>query len=141
MLISQPDTIHASNGSRHGRSLSVLHVEDDEMVAAVTREMLEAQGWHVETCGEGNAALARMVGHARYDAFLVDFDLPNINGLELVARARKLAHRSRTPIAMLSATPVEREALAVGADVFLRKPQDIGSVAEAILRLLDQCDR
>ena len=53
---------------------------------------------------------------------IFDYDLPGINGLELVQRARKLAHRSRTPVAVLSATPVEAEAREAGADVFLRKP-------------------
>ena len=61
---------------------------------------------------------------------LVDYDLPELNGLELVDRARKLAHRSSTPIGVLSANPVEAEAREAGADVFLRKPHDIGLLAE-----------
>jgi len=31
--------------------IEFLHVEDEEMIAAITREMLESQRLHVETCG------------------------------------------------------------------------------------------
>ena len=68
--------------------------------------------------------------------FLIDYDLPNLNGLELVHHARKLAHRSQTPVVVLSASPVEAAARDAGADVFLRKPQDIGSLVETISTLI-----
>jgi two-component system, OmpR family, phosphate regulon response regulator PhoB len=134
-VIDEHDTVHCSIGDE-ARTVTILHIEDDEIVAAVTREMLEAQGWQVETCGDGNAAVEKISGDARYDFLLVDYDLPELNGLELVDRARKLSHRSSTPIGVLSANPVEAEAREAGADVFLRKPQDIGLLAETISGLL-----
>ena len=67
---------------------------------------------------------------------LVDCELPGVNGIELVRRARQLAHRSRIPIMMFSANPVEAAARDAGADVFLQKPQGIGSLVETISRLL-----
>ena len=42
---------------------------------------------------------------------------------------------------MFSASPVEAAARDVGVDVFLRKPQDIGSLAETINRLLEERDQ
>lgn len=114
------------------RTVRILHVEDDRTVAEMAKEMLEIQGWQVETCGDGHSALARISGEADYDVFLVDYDLPGINGLELVRHARKIDRCYRTPIVMLSATPVQAEARAAGADVFLQKPQDIGSLVETI---------
>jgi CheY-like chemotaxis protein len=118
--------------------VKILHVEDSEIVAGMAKEMLEAQGWNVETCADGNIALEKISGETDYDLLLVDYDLPGVNGLELVSRARKLAHRSHTPIVVLSATPVEREARQAGADVFLRKPQDVGSIVETIARLVGE---
>jgi CheY-like chemotaxis protein len=52
-------TVHCSTGGE-AQAVSILHVEDGEIVAAVTREMLEAQGWQVETCGDGNAAVEKI---------------------------------------------------------------------------------
>lgn len=51
-------------------------------------------------------------------------------------RARQLSHQRRTPCIMLSADDVEPEAWRVGADAFLRKPQDMGRLAATFTRLL-----
>lgn len=117
-------------------SIRILHVEDDETIAVLTREMLEAQGWYVETCSNGTSALEKISSEAPYDCLLVDYKLPDLNGLELVHRARALAHRSRTLIAVISANAVEAEAREAGANVFLSKPQDLLSLPDTIKRLL-----
>lgn len=116
----------------------ILHVEDSEIVAAMVKETVEDQGWQVETCANGKAALEKISSEADYDLLLIDYDLPGVNGLELVRRARGLAHRSRTPIVMLSASPVETAARQAGANVFLQKPRDVGSLIETITRLLEE---
>ena len=117
--------------------VTVLHVEDSDIVALMAKEMLESEGWEVETCSDGNAALEKICGPAQYDLLLLDYDLPGVNGLELVNRARKLVHRAHVPIVVLSATPVAASARKAGADVFLRKPQDVTVLVETITRLLD----
>ena len=119
-------------------TVRILYVEDDETIAANTIEMLEQQGWQVDSCADANAGLARLLSDARYHFVLVDYRLPGLNGLELVRRARTLAHRAHTPIAVISATPVEAEAKDAGANVFLRKPQDIGSIANTIKRFIGE---
>lgn len=58
----------------------ILHIEDNEMVSGMAKEMLEEQGWQVETCAEGNAALEKISGEADYDLLLVDYDLPGVKG-------------------------------------------------------------
>ena len=64
-----------------------------------------------------------------------------MNVIELVHRARKLAHRSQTPIIVLSATPVEVAALKAGADEFLQKPQGVSWLVETISRLIGECEQ
>lgn len=126
----------AHYSSSGNRTVTILHVEDDEMVASVAKEILEIQGWQVETCADGNLALEKMSGNAHYDLLLIDYDLPGVNGLELARRARSLTHRARTPIIMLSATSLAAAAREAGADVFLQKPQDVALLVETITRLL-----
>ncbi len=124
------------------RTVTVLHIEDDKTVAATVKDMLEEiQGWQVETCAEGNAALEKISEETNYDLLLLDYDLPGVNGLEIVRSARKMAHRSQTPIVVLSATPVAAEAREAGANVFLHKPQGIGSLIETINRLVGERER
>jgi CheY-like chemotaxis protein len=122
--------------SQEGQAVRILHVENDDTVAGMAKEMLEIQGWQVETCVDGNTALQKISSGAHYDLLLVDYDLPGANGLELVQRTRQLAHRSRTPIIVLSAMPVEAAALKAGADEFLQKPQGVTSLVEKITRLV-----
>lgn len=124
--------------SIQARTLRILHVEDNDIVAGMAKEMLETQGWYVDSCTHGNEGLERINGTVPYDLLLLDYDLPGVNGLELVRRARKLNHRARIPIVVLSATPMAATAREGGADVFLQKPQDIGSLVDTIGRLLHE---
>lgn len=142
--MSDADTlVEKRNGDRslHFDQLAairILHVEDDETIAVLTREMLEAQGWYVETCSNGTSALEKICSDAQYDFLLLDYKLPDLNGLELVQRARTLTHRSKTLIAVISANSVEAEAREAGANVFLSKPQDLLSLPDTIKRLLEE---
>lgn len=128
--------------SRHtesdARTVRILHVEDDKTVAGIVKEMIEDQGWQVETCEDGNEALEKILGKDEYALLLVDYDLPGVNGLELINRARELDHRCDTPMVVLAASPVEAAAREAGADVFLHKPEDISLVGETINRLLEE---
>ncbi|HJP90841.1 MAG TPA: response regulator [Pyrinomonadaceae bacterium] len=135
-VTSGHDSVHSSIELDVAPSIRILHIEDDETIATLAKEMFEEKGWQVHTCDHGNAAIEHISGAVHYDFLLFDYQLPGIDGLELVRRARKLVHRSRTPVGVLSATPIEAEAKEAGANVFLRKPQDIGSLAERISRLL-----
>jgi CheY-like chemotaxis protein len=123
------------------RDIKILLVEDNQIVAGAVAETLEEKGWGVETCTDGTTALEKISGEANYDLFVFDYDLPGVNGIELVQKARQLAHRSNTPIVMLSATPVEAAALEAGVDVFLNKPQGVGSLVETITPLLGESEQ
>lgn len=118
------------------RAVTILHAEDDGLVAEAVKDTLEMEGWRVVTCGDGACALRRIEGNAPLDVLLLDYELPQFDGLEITRRARQLRHRRRTPIIVLSAGDLEREARRAGADVFLRKPEDVVSIAEKIARLL-----
>ena len=122
-------------------AVMILLVEDNQIVAGAIGETLEINEWKVETCMDGTTALERIASDAHYDLMLLDYTLPDLDGLQLVKRARQLAHRSQTPIIMLSASPVEAAARDAGVNVFLPKPQDIGSLAETINRLLEERDQ
>ncbi len=95
----------------------------------------------VDAFDEGVAALAQIESSVHYDLMILDNELPGVGGIELIRRARALAHRQRTPIIMLSASDVERDARRAGASAFLRKPQEIPALAETIARLLARRQR
>jgi DNA-binding response OmpR family regulator len=118
--------------------LNILYAEDDTWLMLSVTEMLEDEGWRVEVCAEASTALEKIEGGNSYDLLLLDNYLPGGSGLELVRRARSLAHRQHTPVIIISASEVGREALLAGADLFLKKPDNISAIVEQITKLTRQ---
>jgi CheY-like chemotaxis protein len=118
--------------------VSILHVEDNQQIAKLVDDMIAAEEWRVEHCADGDSALEKLTGNEHYDVLVVDNDIPGLSGLELVQRARKIRHRWRTPIVMLSGSDCEKEAWSAGVNAFLRKPEDIEKVSSTIKRLLEE---
>ncbi len=116
----------------------ILYVEDNELVLHGVKDTLEMEeDLSVDACMDGTAALTKLESNAHYDLLLVDNDLPGVDGLTLIRRARELPHRQHIPIAMLSASRIEADARRAGADEFLRKPDDITKITEHVRRLLN----
>jgi CheY-like chemotaxis protein len=132
------ERISSTAADEKRRNTKILLVEDNQIVAGAVAETLEDNGWAVETCTDGTLALEKISAEDEYDLFVFDYDLPGVNGIELVQKARQLDHRSSTPIVMLSATPVESEARKAGADLFLHKPRGVSLLVESINRLLGE---
>jgi two-component system chemotaxis response regulator CheY len=118
------------------RDVVVLHVEDRPEMADTVSMKLEDEGWSVETCADGAAALEKLESGERFDVLIFDNKLPGTTGIELIKQTRALAHRQHTPIIILSGDEMETEARRAGANVFLRKPGDVDSIPETVARLL-----
>jgi len=118
--------------------ISILHAEDNKPVAQLVQDALAEEEMFVDSLNDGTKALEAIKSDTRYDVIIVDNELPGLSGLELVLRARSLAHRRQTPIIMLSGDDCEREAWRAGVDAFLRKPKGVEKVASTIARLLKE---
>ncbi len=62
---------------------TVLVVEDSNLIAKRVAQRLQSEGYAVETAGSGDAAL-QAVANERPRLMLLDYELPDMNGLELV---------------------------------------------------------
>ena len=122
----------ASNGA--GRT--VLVVDDDAQVRAVTCETLAALGYRVVEAGGGLEALA-LLEAARPDVMLLDYAMPGLNGAETAERARRA--RPGLPIILASGHADSRSVETVlGAQaVVLPKPFDVRRLGQALLHALD----
>jgi CheY-like chemotaxis protein len=118
------------------RAIHILCVEDYQAVAEAVKETLEELGWTVELCADGTETMRKIESKTRYHLLILNNQLPGKDGLDIARRARQLPHRRRTPIIMLSASDIERDALHAGINAFLRKPQDIGRLTAMVTRLL-----
>lgn len=116
--------------------ITILVIEDYKPVLHLMKDMLEMEGYVVDLCENGTAALSKIQSSEHYDLILTDNDLPGVSGLELIRHARTLAHRRHAPIIMLSALPHQREAHRAGANEFLKKPEEVIAVVQTVTRLL-----
>jgi CheY-like chemotaxis protein len=109
------------------RTLRILIVEDDPVVAKVMTGLLAVRGHAVTHAAQGLAALSEFEA-TRYDVALIDLDLPGVDGpaLARMLRAREAQGAApRTPLVGVSARSAGDEealCLAAGMDAFLRKP-------------------
>ena len=117
---------------------TLLLVEDDPVVADVIAGLLRARGHSVTTAGHGLAALAE-AAVLRFDAALLDLDLPGMDGLSLARQLR--AQGVRVPLLAVTAradSGVEEEVEAAGFAGFLRKPVTgarlVAAIADALAR-------
>ena len=105
----------------------ILLVEDNEINALIARTILQRAGFDVDTVADGQAALDRLA-HARFDAVLMDCQMPILDGCETTERWRaheRLHGLARVPIVALTAnsSDADRErCLAAGMDDYLSKP-------------------
>ncbi len=120
-------------------SYRLLLVEDDTIVAAVIRGLLEREGHTVVHVLNGLAALAELA-HARFDAVLLDLDLPGVDGFQIarLIRQREVAgeHLPIVAVTARSGSEDEARARAAGMDGFLRKPLSGEQLASALARIV-----
>jgi DNA-binding response OmpR family regulator len=106
---------------RWGR-VKILLMEDDRKLAALVRKGLDAQGFMVDFCANGDDAFALATTRA-YDALVLDIMVPGRDGLSILRNLRD--RHLTTPVVLVTARSAlnERlEGLNLGADDYLTKP-------------------
>ena len=116
----------------------ILIVEDEQHLAEGLRFNLEAEGYMVEIVGEGEAALAHLLGKdSDYDAVVLDVMLPGKDGFKVVAELR--AAGQFVPVLMLTARGRPEDVLRgfeAGADDYLPKPFELAILLARVRGLL-----
>ena len=106
--------------------LSVLVIDDQKSLLEVIRPLLERFGnMQVKTAVSAQEALDLLMSNT-YDAMVVDYDLPEINGIDFLKMIR--AKGNTTPLIIYTGVGREYaaiEALNYGADFFLKKGDDV----------------
>jgi CheY-like chemotaxis protein len=120
------------------RPARILVVDDNLPLRVMVAQALEEHGFVTVAAESGEAAL-QAVADGPPDLCVVDFLMEGMNGAELIRRLRTSPDPllRRVPVIGLTAyASGERELLAAGAMVVLRKPPDEAALVEAVRRLL-----
>ena len=123
-------------------SVDALLVDDDEVVLQTAQYTFDSLDARVDVASSGAQALemvgARHSSHNDYSVVVVDWKMPDMDGIEVVRRVRALVG-DQVPIVLISAydwSDIEESAKEAGADGFISKPLFKSTLYHAINELL-----
>jgi two-component system response regulator AtoC len=122
-------------------SATVLIVDDEENIRRVLSMALQKEGYHTIAASGGHQAL-KLLDEARCDVMLSDMVMPDMNGLELLRRARE--RQPELLVVMMTAygtIPAAVEAMRLGAVDFLTKPLEMDVLRKVIRNALRDRER
>jgi two-component system cell cycle response regulator DivK len=118
----------------------ILVVEDNDLNRKLFCDVLRSQGYAVEPCADGLSALD-MARSFVPNLIIMDIQLPNISGLDLIEAAK--ADPALRPIPVLAVTAYagkgdEERIRDAGAEGYLAKPVSIGPFMAAVKALIEK---
>lgn len=129
--------------SRHRLAgMQVLVVEDNLTNQLIARELLADEGAVVEVADGGLIAIGMLqTSPSRFDAVLMDIQMPDLDGYEATRRIRNELGLSELPIIAMTANTMQTDreaAMAAGMNEHIGKPFELEQV---VVALLEQCGR
>ena len=131
-----------------GNPVCIVMVEDDDGHARLIERNIRRAGVNNEILPftNGGDALAYLVGadgsgevsRHRHLLILLDLNLPDMSGVEILEKVKANAHTRRMPVIVLTTTDDEREikrCYDLGANVYITKPVNYEGFANAIRQL------
>ncbi len=105
----------------------VLVVDDDRVQRKAARRLLESAGFQVDEAADGSAGLKKLRGGTPYGLMILDYTMPDLDGLEVLREVR--GNDATQVLPVIVATAQEDEGLEArlmdeGADDYIRKPLD-----------------
>ena len=121
--------------------LRILVVDDEEIAAEHARIVLDEVGIKADTCYDGQTAMHMLeLQHAKHEPYslvLLDWKMPDMDGLEVAKDIRKLYDKETTVIILTSFNwdEILDEAIHIGVDSFLAKPLFASNVLDEFERV------
>lgn len=105
--------------------MRALVVDDSSAMRAILKMIVKKQGFEVVEACDGEEALRVLQDAGPVDLGLVDWNMPKMNGFELVTAVRGMHQYDKMRLVMITTeTDIEdvSKALAAGADEYIMKP-------------------
>lgn len=107
--------------------MRALVIDDSRAMRSILRSILESLDFEVVEAADGRQAVDILGRDQDFDLALVDWNLPEMSGLEVVVEVRKDRRLAEMPLLMVTTeTEFERvtQALHAGANEYIMKPFD-----------------
>ena len=115
----------------------ILIVDDSQELLEIMCEYLETCGYTVHMTTESKEAL-RLIAAAEYDVVVSDIHMPEMDGLELMARIKN--KHPGLPVVLItgySVSEARKIAMEKGADAFVEKPFHMKEIIDVVANLLN----
>lgn len=111
----------------------VLVVEDDDEIRTSVADVLDIEGFDVQTAKNGLDALRQLQGGSLPDMILLDMMMPVMDGWQFMEELRKMNQSAQKPVVIFSAYG-NPEGMAAELDVagYLRKPFSVDELLAAV---------
>jgi len=129
-----------------GEAYSILVVEDNSNLASVTRKFLTLEGFVPRMAASRDEMVAEFRKSPLPDLMLLDVQLPDANGFEILATLRQHPVLQRLPVIMLTAKTTKEDVmrgLLLGVDGYITKPFEFDVLIAAMRSVLgmDESDK
>jgi DNA-binding response OmpR family regulator len=124
-------------GSRAAYRPALLVADDDPAILNLVQQLLSP--WSSVECAENGRAALEAMERRRFDLAILDYELPDMNGLDVLLQAARLDYPVRSPVMMLSAMSEPDKVsrlIAAGAQNYLVKPVTPHHLIERVSVLL-----
>jgi len=134
--------------SSEPKAVSIIMIEDDEGHARLIEKNIRRAGVSNEIIPfeNGTEALTFLFGadgsgevsSGRHLLILLDLNLPDMTGIDILEKVKSNVHTKRTPVVVLTTTDDSREiqrCYDLGANVYITKPVNYDGFANAIRQL------
>ncbi len=134
--------------SSEPKAVSIIMIEDDEGHARLIEKNIRRAGVNNEIIPfeNGTEALTFLFGadgsgevsSGRHLLILLDLNLPDMTGIDILEKVKSNVHTKRTPVVVLTTTDDSREiqrCYDLGANVYITKPVNYDGFANAIRQL------
>ena len=103
----------------------ILVVDDEKEICRILEKFLTAEGYRVVTVTNGQGAI-RAMREERCDLIFLDLRLPDMNGIEVLRRIKKMDEKAVVNIMTGYGTmQTARAAMRLGAHDYITKPIDL----------------
>ncbi|WP_240903283.1 ATP-binding protein [Caulobacter sp. 602-2] len=136
----EPPTPEPLDASADGFSdaTAVLVVDDHEINRRTLAQVLEAFGLAVTLAPDGETALL-LAGETRFDAILMDVNMPGLDGLDTTRRLRAEGRNRATPVIAVTGAVTDGDIAAcraAGMQDFVEKPFEVTALYAVLVRVL-----
>ena len=123
------------------KNMSILVVDDFPTMRRIVRSLLKELGYtNVEEAEDGQEALAKLRG-GKFDFVVSDWNMPNLDGLEMLKQIREDASLKALPVLMVTAEAKKENIIAAaqaGANGYVVKPFTAATLEEKLNKIFEK---